>query len=170
MKTNSSKRRKYHLQVCPGDSIQGPSAEEIETAIRSLPGGVPSFVILSKKKYEFMQTSGSVSEGFEIQYEEFSRDGLWEHGSRELPAEVVVRLVQLYASDDDRWRTELPWKRVSRAESDRRAAQALQENEATLPREGVIRGLAKGSYKSRWKNLDFEESETEEKSLNSSRE
>ena len=59
---------------------------EIETAIRSLPGGVPSFVILSKKKYEFMQTAGSVSEGFEIQFEEFSRDGLWEHGSRELPA------------------------------------------------------------------------------------
>ena len=108
----STDRRKYHLRVCPGSNLQGPTDEEIEAAVRGLPGGVPSFVILTKRKNHFMQAAGSFREEFQLEYQEFSLDGHWEHvNTRNLDGETVVRALLWYAADDERWRTENEWKR-----------------------------------------------------------
>jgi hypothetical protein len=142
----NSKRRAYHLEVCPGTSLQSPKDEEIEAAIRSLPGGVPSFVILSKKKNDFMQAGGGPRDGFQLEYQEFSADGLWEHedsvGGR-VDVETVVNAILAYARDEESWRN-LPWKRLSKEESDKRAAKALQDWQAKQPQEGFFTFVAKG--------------------------
>ena len=110
----SDPRRKYHLQVCPGISLQGPTDEEIETAVRGLPGGIPSWVILTKRKCHFMQAGGSFKEGFQLEYQEFSPDGHWEHiNSHNIDGETVVRSLLWYAADDERWRSENQWKRLA---------------------------------------------------------
>ncbi len=109
---NKASRRKYHLQVCPGASLQGPTDEEIHTAIRSLPGGNRSFAILTKTKSNFMQAAGSSRERFVLEYQEFSRDGHWEHvDTGEVDTETVVQTLCWYANDDDRWRTGNRWRR-----------------------------------------------------------
>ena len=135
------KRAKYHLEVCPGTSIQGPTDEEIRQAIRSLPGGVPSFAVLTKKKTHFMQNGGSAHEGFSLEYQEFSVDGHWEHeSSPDVDLETVTRAFVAFANDDDEtWRA-LPWKRVSIEEIGRRSDRAkekmlakLEAEEAALP-------------------------------------
>ena len=60
-----------------------------------------------------MQTSGSFSRGFSLQYQEFSRDGHWEHiNSGNIDGETVIQSLLWYAADDDRWRTENQWKRL----------------------------------------------------------
>ena len=137
------KRRTYHLEVCPGDSLQGPSDAEIEKAVRGLPGGVPSFVVLRKQKHHFMQVGGGGSEGFQLEYQEYSRDGLWEH--KDLPGngvdiETVVKALVCYAGDDDQWR-DLPWVRLSQKESEARAAAAREAWEAEQPQAGVVKTI-----------------------------
>lgn len=130
-----SKRSKYHLTVCPGDNLQGPTDEEIIGATWSLPGGRPSFVILQKKKCHFMQAGGSAEEGFTLEYQEFSTDGHWQHvGSPDVDIETVNAALTSYARDEDSWR-ELPWRRVTRSENVERAVRVAQEIEAELDAE-----------------------------------
>jgi hypothetical protein len=123
-----TKRAKYHLQVCPGTNLQGPTDDEIRQALLSLPGGVPSFAILTKSKMHFMQVGGSAHEGFALEYQEFSVDGHWEHELRpDVDLETVTGALIAFANDDDdTWRA-LPWKRVSIEEIGRRSDQAKEK-------------------------------------------
>lgn len=109
----SRTRRKYHLQVCPGESLQGPTDDEIVSAVSSLPGGIPSFVVLTKKKSHFMQVGGSAKDGFELEYQEYSLDGHWRHvRSPDVDLETVLKTILWYANDDERWLTENIWHRL----------------------------------------------------------
>ena len=135
-------RRKYHLQVCPGEGLQGPTDSEIADSVRSLPGGVPSFVILTKGKNDFMQAGGSKSEAFQLEYQEISRDGHWEHEeSGNVPEQIVVQALQWYAQDDARWRTNLKWRRLSRAERQAKNQTAWKEWRETEPRDNSVKSL-----------------------------
>jgi hypothetical protein len=147
---NAQRRAKYHLTVCPGQNLQGPTDREIRDAVASRPGGVPSFLILTKAKHHFMQAGGSPKEGFTLEYQEHSVDGHWEHqASGTLDSQTVMRALMLYAADDDHWRTEFPWKRV--VVRDTNTARARQEtNEimtAALKVGGFLWGLFGGKRK-----------------------
>jgi hypothetical protein len=142
----NAKRRTYHLEIAPGTSIQAPSDLEIEKAIRGLPGGVPSYVILTKKKNHFMQAAGGGDEGYNLEYMEFSLDGLWEHeksAKGEVDLETVVKALVDYAGDTEYWR-ELPWKRLSAKESGARAEKAREKFLAELPQAGFFRTVISG--------------------------
>jgi hypothetical protein len=142
----NAKRRTYHLEVCPGQSFQGPTDDEITNAIRGLPGGVPSFVVLRKKKNHFMQASGSLADGYRLEYEEFSADGLWEHEKSpegEVDVDTVVRALTAYAGDNDSWR-DIPWKRLPKEVSDERGRKALEDWQAKQPQPGFFRSLVGG--------------------------
>ena len=142
----NAKRRTYHLEVCPGTSLQGPNDQEIEAAIRGLPGGVPSFLILTKKKNHFMQAGGCAGDGFNFEFMGFSADGLWEHKDSpggNVDVETVVNAMLSYAKDEETWR-DLPWIRLSKEESDARAEKAKLAWEADQPQPGFIRSLIGG--------------------------
>ena len=144
--TMNIKRRTYHLEVCPGNSLQGPSDDEIEAAVRGLPGGVPSYVILTKKKNHFMQAGGGGDDDFQLEFMEFSQDGLWEHKDSTgdgVDIETVVQALVQYANDDDKWR-ELPWVRLSGEEADRRSNAAREKWEAKQPKPAVLMTMVKG--------------------------
>jgi transposase len=138
---NNTKRRTYHLEVCPGTSLQGPTDQEVESAIRGLSGGVPSFVILTKKKNHFMQAGGSSCEGFHLEFMEFSHDGLWEYADsngRETDVETTVNALVSYARDDESWR-DLPWKRLPPEVSDARSQKAMDDWQSKQPHSGFFR-------------------------------
>lgn len=140
-----TKRSTYHLEVCPGDNLQSPTDDEIAKAVTSLPGGIPSFVILKKKKNHFMQAGGSAKDGFHLEYQEFSNDGHWEHqNSGDVPLNIVIKALQWYAQDDDRWRTELPWRRLVQSELREQNQKAWQAWQDSQPQEGFLKGLFKG--------------------------
>lgn len=142
----NAKRRTYHLEVCPGANLQGPSDMEIEASIRGLPGGVPSYVILTKKKNHFMQAGGGPETGFGFEFMEFSDDGFWEHKDSpgaNVDVETVVKGILSYARDEETWR-ELPWKRLSSEESDARQEKMKEEWEDKQPQVGFFRTVASG--------------------------
>lgn len=130
--------------------MQGPTDQEIEDAVRGLPGGRPSYVILSKKKHHFMQAGGGggPKNGFHFEFEEFSNDGLWEHKDSpdgRVDVETVVKAMISYASDKEDWR-ELPWVRLSAAESDARQKKLKEEMEVEQPDPGFFKTLASGLF------------------------
>lgn len=129
--------------------MQGPTDQEIEDAVRGLPGGRPSYVILSKKKHHFMQAGGGGPEdGFHFEFEEFSNDGLWEHKDSpdgRVDVETVVKAMISYASDREDWR-EMPWVRLSAKESDARQEQLKEELEEGHPEPGFFKSLASGLF------------------------
>lgn len=142
----NAKRRTYHLEVCPGTNLQGPNDSEIEAAIRGLPGGVPSFVILTKKKNHFMQAGGCANDGFNFEFMEFSADGLWEHEDSpvgNVGVETVVSAMLSYAREEEAWR-DLPWKRLSTAEADARQKKIREEWETKQPQPGFFSTVVGG--------------------------
>ena len=91
--------------------LHDPSPEEIEEALRSLPGGDFSHAILSQDSMTYIQTAGGPYEGFVLEYQEGSLDKHYICTDSNLGLDVVIRALQLYAQGDERWRTELEWER-----------------------------------------------------------
>ncbi len=90
------------LVLGPGAEFENPGDAEIREAIRSLPGGHDSFVILSRDEQHYIQAAGGGAEGFILEY----REGGWDRHFRcrdtRLPVEVVTEAFLAYARGDGR--------------------------------------------------------------------
>lgn len=92
--------------------LHSPSLEQIEEALRFLPGGVFSHAILSQGSMTYIQAAGGPYEGFVLEYQEGSLDKHYRCTDGDLDVEAVVRAFQLYAQKDERWRAGLEWERM----------------------------------------------------------
>jgi hypothetical protein len=95
-----------------GDApILNPSIDQIEAGLRSLAGDGDSFAILAQSQMTYIQTSGSPTSGFGLEYQVESLDQHFRSSSHELPLHTVVEAFRLYASSDERWRDVASWER-----------------------------------------------------------
>lgn len=96
--------------IVNGDVQDGPvSAERIERAIRSLTGDGDSFAILAKSELSYIQTSGSPSVGFVLEYQDGSIEEHYSCTSHDLDVKQVLDAFQRFFAGDARWRTDLEW-------------------------------------------------------------
>jgi hypothetical protein len=94
-----------------GESVEQPSAEQLEEALRSLPGGPDSFAILTRSEGSYIQVLGGGESGYVLEYQEGSLDRHYFCPDPDLGIDAVVAAFQSYARDDDDWRTALSWRR-----------------------------------------------------------
>lgn len=98
------------LETGTGRTIVGPSASQIAEELAALPGGTDSFAILSRNPLTYIQTAGSPSEGFVLEYQEGSVGRHYPSVDGNLPLSSVTKAFQLYAAEDAGWRSVVQWE------------------------------------------------------------
>jgi uncharacterized membrane protein len=92
---------------------ENPTREEIAAALTSLDGKKASFAVLSHSGMTYLQASGSVKDGFSLEYQNGS---LKEHYCclNDLPLEDVTSAFQAYAKGNSGWQTAFDWEPMNR--------------------------------------------------------
>jgi hypothetical protein len=99
------------LETGTGRTIANPSESQIAEALAALPGGDDSFAILARDELTYIQTAGSPSEGFLLEYQAGSLDQHHRSTENTLPLSTVTNAFQRYAAEDPSWRSLVTWQR-----------------------------------------------------------
>jgi len=95
-----------------GDDLDVVVTEELlEEKLRSLPGEGDSFLILSKNEMTYMQTSGSIQEGFILEYQEGSVDEHYACTNSPLTQDLLVQAFKDYLNGKPDWINDLTWEK-----------------------------------------------------------
>jgi len=88
---------------------KNPSSEAIAKALSSLDGKNKSFAILERDRLTYIQASGSIKDGFSLEYQDGS---LKEHYccSDDLSLKNATEAFQSYAKGENNWQKALKWK------------------------------------------------------------
>ena len=104
----------YFLTICDNEPIEDPTPEQIENAIKNLPGGNHSFVILEARGHgtRFVQAAGSVDEGYLLEYQEGVFDNHFRCTLDPTNADTVTRTFLEYYREDPDWKSKVPWRKL----------------------------------------------------------
>jgi hypothetical protein len=91
-----------------GADVVDPTPDQIVEAIRSLPGGMDSFVILTRSENQFLQTLGSRQEGFHLEYKE-SEARHFVATDAEITETQLIQTFLAYLDGDDSWKRRHQW-------------------------------------------------------------
>ncbi len=108
----------YQLQLSDYTVIEQPSLECCETQLRSLSPGPKGWVTLSRSFVDFLVVTGSVQEGFELEYECTTRDNHQRVAGQRLRVNDVMSAFAAYLNGDYSFYDLYQWERVSLAEMD----------------------------------------------------
>ena len=95
-----------------GDTpVLDPSSDDIESGLSSLTGEGDSFAILAESPMTYIQTSGSPTTGFVLEYQIDSLDQHFRSASQQLPLHQVIEAFERYRTRDPAWREVTSWER-----------------------------------------------------------
>src|ERR1700677_3103788 len=86
-----------------------PAPESITEALASLDGNKATFAVLERNKMTYMQTSGSVAEGFDLEYQDGSLQKHY-YCLDSLSLEDVTGAFQSYANGGGEWQAAYKWE------------------------------------------------------------
>lgn len=93
-----------------GEEIENnPGPDEIVKALSSLDGKNRSFAILSRTEFTYIQVSGSVKDGFSMEYQDGSLDKHY-YCPGDMSLEVTVKAFISYARGENEWQKTLKWE------------------------------------------------------------
>jgi len=98
------------LTLGTGAELQDPTEEQVEAALRQLPGGPDSFAILGSDEQTYMQTSGGAEEGFVLEYREGSPASHSRCTNHQLSADAVVAAFRAYLGGRADYKADLAWE------------------------------------------------------------
>ena len=103
----------YFLTICHNEPIKDPIPDQIENAIKNLPGGNHSFVILEARGHgtRFIQAAGGI-EGYLLEYQEGAFDNHFRCTLNPTDAETVIRTFLAYYREDPDWKSNAPWRKL----------------------------------------------------------
>ena len=105
-----------------GADVVDPTPEQILDAIRSLPGGTDSFLILTRSDKQFLQVLGSREEGFHLEYREFSDEKHFVATDEEITETQLTQTFVAYLDGDDSWKRRHQWTKLKVASGGCRGA------------------------------------------------
>ena len=98
------------LADASGRIIENPTVDAIENEIRALPGGIDSFLILSRDEMTYVQTAGGGGEPFTLEYQDGSLE-MHYRAIGDVTLESVIKVFQAYAHERASWRNVVQWER-----------------------------------------------------------
>jgi hypothetical protein len=101
---------RWHLTLGTGAEIDEPTEGQIESALRELPGGEDSVAILGTKPEHFIQTAGSASEGFVLEYRVGSDAHHYRCNNPSLLLDEVLDAFLSYRRGDSEYARTLDWE------------------------------------------------------------
>lgn len=117
-----------------GKDSQKPSETKIAKALRGMPGGENSFVILQKDADNFIQVAGHEESGFLLEYWE-NKQGHYCTAS-ELSSNTVIRVFKSYVRNDEVWRKFVNWEDMGEESGTKSPS---NQKKPRFTREGMMR-------------------------------
>jgi hypothetical protein len=111
----------YEMHFADGRILRSPQEAQIEEALRGLVADPMHWVTLSQAVAHFVVFSGSVNDGFIVEFEPGTRDN-HQMAKRVVTLEEAVAICRGYCANDQRWYETLEWERVPVGEIDLRKA------------------------------------------------
>ena len=128
-----------------GDTpLLDPSSDDIEAGLSSLTGEGDSFAILAESPMTYIQTSGSATSGFVLEYQTDSLDQHFRSTSHQLPLHQVIEAFQRYRACDPAWREVTTWEREDLSAEVVGGAAFLADGLALARRKGRQEGVEIG--------------------------
>ena len=84
-----------------------------DAAVRRALQTQQEFVILATNEMSYMQAGGDADAGFILEYQEDDVEHHYESGDNNISLQKVTDALLSYLRSDDRWRTDLPWQRIT---------------------------------------------------------
>ena len=125
------------LSTGTGADVVDPRPDQIVDAIRSLPGGADSFLILTRSDNQFLQVLGSREEGFHLEYREFSAEKHFVATDDEITETQLTQTFLAYLDGDDSWKRRHQWTKLKTASGGWRGAAVVVLAGAGLSAVGV---------------------------------
>lgn len=97
------------LKLNPGDTVESPTASDVEEGIRGLPDSDDAFAILASEEQHYIQTSGHPGIGFIMEYREGGEDDHFHCVRNAIPADQVVDAFLSFLRGDSAFKTDFPW-------------------------------------------------------------
>ena len=100
------------LETSSGRKISDPSASQVGYELVALPSASDSFATLSSGDETYIQTTGSRSAGFVLEYRDGSADSHFKSTSKSLSIDAVTEVFQRFAAGDPSWKSRIVWSRI----------------------------------------------------------
>ena len=104
------------LETEHGTTLTNPSSGQIAQALSSLDGKSNAFAILARADQVYVQTSGSGSSGFVLEYRDGDEASHFQASNKSLPLDVIQDVFEKYAQGDSAWKESLVWEPLSAGE------------------------------------------------------
>ena len=98
------------LELANGRNLANPQAWEIDDALDTLDGEENAYAILSRSEEVYLQTSGTPTKGYVLEYREGSDLTHYQSVRDDLPIQEVREAFTKYAMGDESWRGMFDWK------------------------------------------------------------
>ena len=72
-----------------------------------------SSIILSKSSMEYIQTSGTPSKGFKLEYQDGAISEHYKCLNDNLSADLVAKVFKSYFAQNDNWKSAVPWEKAA---------------------------------------------------------
>jgi hypothetical protein len=94
----------------PRQVAENPDSAKIENTVKGLPWSDITFIVLKIDENNWIEGSGSLNpeDGLSARYSENGKEYVAENPPKSL--EVIVSLLQSYASGDGKWKKMIIWK------------------------------------------------------------
>lgn len=104
----------FILEVGADAPVVDPTPADLWRAVEALDGGPNSFLVLrnADEPMSYMQTAGSASEGFVLEYQAGGLDQHFACTDEELDPEQIAAALTAYLRGDSHWQSEFAWKLI----------------------------------------------------------
>jgi hypothetical protein len=99
-----------NLSSSTGETIQDPTAQQIQQVLTWLPPGDTAFAILGQSEQVYIHAYGCEENGFMLEYREGSDDRQFRATDYGLPLDTVVEAFRKYAAGDPSFAQGLEWE------------------------------------------------------------
>lgn len=113
------------LELANGSSYKDPEAREIDDALGTLDGEENAYAVLSRSVEVYLQTSGTLKDGYVLEYREGSDLTHFQSVRDDLSLREVREAFTKYAVGDESWRGMFEWKLLDLRELVRKERIAL---------------------------------------------
>lgn len=112
-KPMSKPERSPRMRLSSGNAktIENPTDDELRRVLRSLDNKDNYFAILAKSALTYMQATGSVKDGFDLEHQAGSTDKHYEAVNPPFTLNQVVMAFRAYRDQTSGWRTAFRWKK-----------------------------------------------------------
>ncbi len=110
MTNNQNTSSLFRMTVGDHSVVGHPTPSDIKNTLRMLDESADGFMIMERGPKSFMQCSGTLKNGFYVEYRESGANQHFNSGDDSIELDMAIDLFTSYVREDNRWRETIAWE------------------------------------------------------------